>query len=402
MGFPKELKDFPTNTGKRKYVAAAEAIQRMIRSRRLKAGSRLPSERELAKLFQVAYLTVRQALHHLEQQGIIQRKHGCGTFVANPQESRIELQRRLPSVPPVWLIGLGPDVDEEHEPVNWEPLLYRYQGIMEGGFYFGLPIRSLDLPVQPRDCAWWISQLKGASGVILEKDALADEIIEALQQKGIPVVATSRHGSSICSEVQTDTTQGAKLATEYLLELGHRRIGLIVGDQNKPLMRMRLDGYRDALAAHDVPYESGLTVIDRRGLAEDGAQAARKLLALPHPPTAIFAASDQRAFGVLEALQVAGMNVPDDMSVVGFDDLRKAARLNPPLTTVRNPLHESGFEAVRLLSEHLKKKHLGKQIVTLPMSLVVRGTTASLRPPSGEKAMDDGGETTRGLVEAKK
>lgn len=395
MGFPKESTNLPANTGKRKYVVAAEAIQQMIRSRRLKPGSRLPSERELAELFQVAYLTVRQALHHLEQQGIIQRKHGCGTFVANPQESRIELQRRLPSVAPVWLIGLGPDMDEEHEPVNWEPLLYRYQGIMEGGFYFGLPIRSLDLPVQPRDCAWWISQLKGASGVILEKDALADEIIESLQQKGIPVVATSRHGSSVCSEVQTDTIQGAKLSTEHLLELGHRRIGLIVGDQTKPLMRMRLDGYRDALVAHGVPYEPELTVIDRRGLAVDGAEATRALLALPDPPTAIFAASDQRAFGVLDALHAAGRSVPDDMSVVGFDDLRKAARVNPPLTTVRNPLHESGFEAVRLLSEHLRKKDLGIQLVTLPMTLVVRGTTAPPRPRSGE-------ETNRGLVAAKR
>lgn len=363
-----------------KYVVLAEDLQRFIAAERLRPGSRLPAERDLARSFRVAHLTVRQALQLLEQRGLILRHHGSGTFVANPHERRIELLQRLPSIPPVSVVGLGPERDAEHEPVNWEPLLYRYRGIVEGGAHFGLTIKSCDLPAAGRDDGGWFDRLAASLGVLVEGDRLPDAKIDELLRRGVPVVAINRHTATACSRVQVDTLQGARLATEHLLALGHRRIGLVVGDQEKPLMRLRQEGYREALAAAGVPFDESLVVIDRRGLPEDGAAAARTLLHVASPPTAIFAASDMRARGVIEALASAGLRVPGDVSVVGFDDLKAAESMKPPLTTVRNPLYESGFEAVRLLWEHAKGQGTGVRVVTLPMSLVVRNSTAVPRP----------------------
>jgi LacI family transcriptional regulator len=368
-------------------VALAEDLLRMVRSEGLKSGSRLPSERELARAFRVALLTIRQALHLLEQRGLIVRHHGRGTFVADPCRRRLEMRQRLPSIPPVRLVGLGPELDAEHEPVNWEPLLYRYRGIMEAGARFGLTITSPDLAPEARGVAWWMSELKGSLGVLVEGDRLGDEVIAELLRRGTPVVAVNRHAAAPCSRVVADTRQGARLAIEHLVSLGHRRIGLVVGDQARPLMRLRHEGCLEALAAAGIPLDERLLAVDRRGLREDGADAARSLLRQGDPPTAIFAASDTRALGVIDALVGAGLRVPRDVSVVGFDDLKAAGRMRPPLTTVRNPLYESGFEAVRLLWEHAGGQGMGIRVVTLPMSLVVRESTAAparpRAPPAG-------------------
>lgn len=367
-----------------KYLRAAEQIRKHILSGVFRPGDQLPSERDLAQFFEVAYLTVRQALHHLIQEGFVERKHGKGTFVIDRQSHLDAKGAASEPTAPIYLLGLGPQVDARHDPVNWEIHLFRYQGIVEGGFHYGYPI---EVP------SGWSGQLSEdmikkiatGSGVILSGDQLDEKDIARLVEEGVRVVAINRHRGLVCSEVQVDTKQGTVLAVEHLLQLGHRRIGIIAGDQKKPLMQLRLQGYKDALSHYDVPFREELMVVDPRGKAEDGAAALEKFLRSDLPPTAIFTTSDRRAVGVLARARELGRSVPEQLSVVGFDDLQMAGELDPPLTTVHNPIVESGVEAVRLIHEHLRHPELDLQLVRLPMTLTVRSSTARLRS-EGNKA----------------
>lgn len=360
-----------------KYLLAAEQIRRHILNGVYSPGDRLPSERDLAKSFGVAYLTVRQALHLLIQEGFVERKHGKGTYVIDHLRRQVNRGTESPASRPIYLLGLGPQVNARHDPVNWEIHLFRYQGIVEGGFQYGFPI-EVTPGWNSRLSEQMIQKISSGSGVILNGNQLDEADLQRLIERGVRVVAINRYRGLACSEVQVDTKQGTLLAVEHLLQLGHRRIGIIVGDQKKPLMQLRLEGYKEALRHYDVTFQEDLIVVDPRGMEEDGAAAAEKFLNSSRPPTAIFTTSDRRAVGVIARAKELGWSVPDRLSIVGFDDLQIAAELDPPLTTVHNPIVQSGIEAVRLIHEHLQNPDLGIQLLRLPMSLTIRKSTARL------------------------
>jgi LacI family transcriptional regulator len=172
---------------------------------------------------------------------------------------------------------------------------------------------------------------------------------------------------------------GADQAMEHLLGLGHRRIGAITGPPGWVATEERLAGYQAALTAAGIAPEPGLDVASDYEFAP-GAEAARVLLDLPKPPTAIFAFNDAIALGVLRAAYERGVRVPDDLSVVGFDDIKYATIVSPALTTVRQPLAEMGRNGVSLLLRLMEDpRHVNRRI-ELPTRLVVRESTA---PPRG-------------------
>jgi DNA-binding LacI/PurR family transcriptional regulator len=201
--------------------------------------------------------------------------------------------------------------------------------------------------------------------------------VEHFLQAGVPtVLVDARHPG--LSRVVIDDVAGGRLATQHLIELGHRRIGF-VGDQlenpfNFVSSRDRYEGYRQALAGADIPFRAEYHVQGEHG-REQARRMARDLLALSEPPTAIFAASDTQAFGVLEAAQDAGLKVPEELSVIGYDDVEIAEYFH--LTTVRQPLFASGVEGVGLLLESITNPPPVPRRVLLPVELVIRGTTTS-------------------------
>lgn len=175
---------------------------------------------------------------------------------------------------------------------------------------------------------------------------------------------------------------GAQQAAEHLLELGHRRIGAITGPPKWLANRQRLNGFRAALANAGVMPDQELE-LHGDFEADSGFRATRALLGLPEPPTAIFAFNDAMAIGVIEAIHGAGLRVPEDISVVGFDDAGDAAVVTPHLTTVRQPLAEMGRMAVSLLLRLLDDKRVEALRVELATRLVVRDSTAAPKvPPS--------------------
>jgi LacI family transcriptional regulator len=171
---------------------------------------------------------------------------------------------------------------------------------------------------------------------------------------------------------------GADIAVKHLLSLGHRRIAAISGPRGWIATEERLRGYQAALAAAGILPEQEL-VIEANFEIEPGLRAARRLLDLHEPPTAIFAFNDNIAIGVLQAARERGIRVPDDLSVVGFDDVEAAEIVTPPLTTIRQPLAEMGRMAVSLLERLIEGQRIEALHVELRTQLIVRGTTAPPR-----------------------
>ena len=181
---------------------------------------------------------------------------------------------------------------------------------------------------------------------------------------------------NIC-KVMINNTAAAKMAVNHLLDLGHRRIGAITGNMDAPSSQERLAGYTQALQEAGIEFSVEL-VVDGNYQIESGKLGATKLLALHNRPTAIFCFSDNIAVGAYSALYEAKIEVPQQMSIVGFDDTEFSGYLNPPLTSVHQPLIEIGQQCMRLLLAQLNAKPISNKYVELPVQLIIRNSTAKI------------------------
>lgn len=211
-------------------------------------------------------------------------------------------------------------------------------------------------------------------GIIVLTGRLSDAALAATARE-LPVVVTGRtmKAPGLCA-LDFDNFEGARLATHHLLSLGHRRIAFIAGDLKHPDGKERLRGYRSALEAAGLVYEPGL-VMPGNFTEASGLAAVERLIDSRHPFTAIFASNDQMAFGAGLALYRRKMRVPQDVSLVGFDDLASAVYTLPPLTTVHHPVGELGQLAAQAMLQLLAGE---TPTLALPAPrLVVRDSTRS-------------------------
>jgi LacI family transcriptional regulator len=226
----------------------------------------------------------------------------------------------------------------------------------------------------------WLRNLRArpSDGVIFVMSDVRAPIHAQLNRLHIPtVVIDPAHGESAdVPTVGATNWAGGRSATEYLISLGHRRIGLVAGPRDLLCSRARLDGYRAALEAAGIGVDPGL-IAQGTFYHESGFAAGNRLLDRADRPTAVFAASDQMAFGVYEAARRHGLQVPAALSVVGFDDLPVARWSAPPLTTVRQPLAEMGGLAARTVLRLARGETVQVPRVELATELVVRDSTAA-------------------------
>jgi LacI family transcriptional regulator len=187
-----------------------------------------------------------------------------------------------------------------------------------------------------------------------------------------------------CDVVNAANRPGARDAIVHLVDLGHERIGFITGTPNVGSTHERMAGYREILASCGIPWRQEL-VVEGDFLEPRAYEATLQLLALPERPTAIFASSDSAAFGVLRAAREVGLRVPEDLSVVGFDDIPEASYVDPALTTVRQPLHDMGRTAVRRLMAMLEEPGTPPQRIVLATELRVRGSTGPAPVPQAAR-----------------
>ncbi len=210
---------------------------------------------------------------------------------------------------------------------------------------------------------------------------LADDDLLAGAATRLPIVVVA---SDIelpgADHVDIDNRHGGLEATNHLLAQGHRRIATITGPLDWPSARARLDGYRDALRGNATAEGQVVEPSLDWGL-ESGRRAAERLLAVTPRPTAIFAQSDLLALGAIAALRAHGLRVPDDVSIIGFDDIPVAEVFDPPLTTLRQPMREVGELAARLVADPRTGARRGKATRrhVLRAPLVIRGSVAPLR-----------------------
>ncbi|WP_433074316.1 LacI family DNA-binding transcriptional regulator [Dactylosporangium sp. CA-052675] len=227
----------------------------------------------------------------------------------------------------------------------------------------------------------WIEPLllRRPVGVIAAFAGFTDEHLELLDAGDIPVVTLDPIGDvHPVPSVGSNNWSGALAATRHLLGLGHRRIGVITGPVKDLAARARLDGFRAGLDAAEVPFDEGLL---RSGVFtfEDGRDLGLDLLRRPDRPTAVVCGDDLQALGVYEAARMCGLSIPEQLSVVGFDDIEHCAWAGPPMTTVRQPFAEMGAAAARLVMTLAVGERPAQTRVELGAALVVRGSTA---PPA--------------------
>ncbi|WP_433342185.1 LacI family DNA-binding transcriptional regulator [Micromonospora sp. CA-111912] len=243
---------------------------------------------------------------------------------------------------------------------------------------FGVVVSAVHGRHRNRPDRRWTEQLaaRRCDGVLLVLSDISTGQRGQLDELGIPVVIIDPAGQPEANIPSVGATNwaGGRAATEHLLGLGHQRIAVIGGPAAVPCSRARVDGYRAAMDAAGRRIPAGYV---RAGdfTSPSGYRETNALLDLTRPPTAIFACSDEMAWGAHEALYERGLRVPDDLSVVGFDDLDAARWVVPPLTTVRQPLTEMAGMAARMLLNLMDGEELGSHRIELATPLILRHST---------------------------
>jgi LacI family transcriptional regulator len=212
---------------------------------------------------------------------------------------------------------------------------------------------------------------------LVQKSPVTDPLLAMIASVGIPCVCIEQPGHprfNFCS-VTFDDGEGAYKATAYLIEQGHRRIAHLQGDLRYASARSRRDGYKQALADAGLAHDEALILGDTWE-PSDASQATQRFLELDNPPTAIFAANDSFAFAAIEVIREHGLRVPDDLAVIGFDDISLAQEMTPALTSVRIPLVELGQRAASKVLHLIDDPEAGDcESETLAVELIQRGTT---------------------------
>jgi LacI family transcriptional regulator len=332
--------------------------------------------RDVAKRAGVGLGTVSRVLNESPQVSEATRERVMSAiaaldFVPNPTARRLSLGKTL---------TIAAIVPWFTRPAEVERLRGVENTLAESGY--DLVLYNVETP-EKRDAFFHaVPRSERADGVLIISLSPRDDDVAQLARSTIPIVLVDANHHSLTSlnRVITDDKAGGRLATEYLIQLGHRRIGYISDLLETPFnftsSRDRLHGYRQALAAAEIPFRPSYHRQGEHGRYE-ARRLANEMLQLRDRPTAIFAASDTQALGVLEASQDCNLQVPEDLSVIGYDDIEIAEYVG--LTTVRQLLYESGKRGVELLLDVLEDPTADPICDVMPTELIVRRTTTTPR-----------------------
>ncbi len=369
-----------------------EGLRRLIEAGAYPHGSRLPSERLIARQFETSRAAVREAIARLTQIDLVEQKPNCRPrvryLVAKAEPEQTKRGTRVA----VWML---PDLQDVGTTLILQGVR-RVVGSAGRQLLVSCP-QSGDRDVVHRSAEdFFRSSLEDPSIEGLVVWPSADEALVPYYRecvaRGVPLVFVDREPPTWTEAdvVAVDHFRGARAATRHLLDLGHRRIGLVVNDDRVSSVRDRVDGYVAALGEARVPLDPDLqvevTFLYGDGFAASVEAAVDRLFSLDAPPTAIFAVNDQIAMAIQDVLARRGVRVPGDVSLVGFDWFLRWLPSGGALTTVAQPFEEIGRAAARRLFERLEGSEPSPPChVFLPAPVVVKSTTAPLS--SGDVAV---------------
>jgi len=252
------------------------------------------------------------------------------------------------------------------------------RGLEETGQNHGYTIILCNSNAEPRRELAAVKALreKRVDGIIVTASRVGDLYLPLLEDFGVPIVLINNQqtGKYVYS-IGTDDLRGGQIATEHLLSLGHTRIAYIASPNNVNSSQARMNGYRMALESHGIALDPAL-LADGDGRPAAAMEATARLLSQGAHPTAIFCYNDMTAIGTIRALKRMGLRVPDDISVVGYDDIPIVEYLDPPLTTIRQRKYDMGCMAMEMLLRLLNGAD-DVQDVTIEPTLVVRESTSA-------------------------
>lgn len=298
------------------------------------SGDRFPSERELMRQFSVSTATVSRAMKSLVAEGILERRVGGGTFVK--ESGTVELFRAMSDLPVVLINGIDVGTGRLQDPLNWFVKSEIQRGIINS--HFG-GVRILDVNEI-------ITADKSATAVFIYPMPRELEAIRRFKGDRVVIDEKNRFEPDI-DRVTWDGMSGVCRLMNYLIEeLGHQKVALISADN--AYHRSRISGYRIGLETHGIEFRPDYVRFVETGSVEAGRAAMEELTKLGDDrPTAVFADTDLKARGAVEAALAAGLRVPEDVSIAGFDDIPDGGWTGPALTTVKVPYYELGVEAVK-------------------------------------------------------
>jgi DNA-binding LacI/PurR family transcriptional regulator len=365
------------------YIQVREDIRSQIEAGTLLPGDRLLLERALTEQYAVSSVTVKRALRDLAREGFVVRIKRKGTFVSPRKIDRPVAKPRTKT-----LALIIPDIED-----LFLSEIYRGLADVARRAGYAVSILSSDREIKKeRDNIRTLGERAEQGAIIFPNwgRANAEQIFE-LKRRQFPFVLVNRCFRDIQTNyVIADNCAGACEAVEHLIRLGHRRIGCI-GWVECTAVEDRLRGYRLALGRHAIPYDEmlvrGILDEERQNYAgvepaSGGYQEMKQLLQLGQRPDAVFAVSDRLAVGAMRAITEAGLQIPGDVALVGFDDVRYAADLD--LTTVAQPAFETGKTAAEILIGQIEGGDRNGsddklQQIVLPTRLIVRGSCGGQR-----------------------
>lgn len=350
------------------YAQLAQELRRSVKDGEYAPGACVASEHELARRHKLSRVTVRRATEMLVTEGLLERRPGKGLYVRAASSANGTVVKVI--------VGN----------LAWEPSVRVARGAQQVARKHGIEIQVCDAHGDQSENLEYLLNLpkNGARGAILMAlhTPAFTEAVMRVKAEGFPLVVVDHHPQEVdIPSVVADNYQGGVMVGQHLAELGHTRVAF-VGDCVATTVRDRLEGFRDALAESGVALaRSGIVDItpkDRFANWDDTVRlAVADLLSDLTRPTAVFCSCDAVARACYRVCATLGLNIPHDLSLVGFDDDPLAEWLSPALTTVRQPFTELGQKAMELLFKQLTGKKVTTNLITLPVEWVPRASTAA-------------------------
>jgi DNA-binding LacI/PurR family transcriptional regulator len=344
-----------------KYVLVEEHIRQAIKQK--KVVDKLPGERNLARELGFSYMTIRKAIDNLVNEGVLYKIPTKGTYVADPRTLKPKTKTIGYFLDSSIVAGLSsPYYSLIFDAFEKEATRHGYSLV-----YFSDQDGGTKL----------MNVLKKLDGVIASCFRRIEPVIQTIKEIVPVVVIDNSAADKTIPSVIIDNFSAQIEAVDCLCNLGHERIGFMTGLEDSDVGRDRYEGYKSGLSKHGIDIDSALVYKGNYSF-QSGVDGADYFLKLDNLPTAILCANDSMALGAMNRLHKAGLNVPDEISIIGFDDIDIASQIIPPLTTVSAPINEIANRSFNMLESLIVGKTLENRHVALSAGLVIRGTCARL------------------------